>query len=188
LASAHVLWETGALRSHEAAVFHTKSGVLAATRCDCSIELDLPAAPDTEAELPAGLVEALGVAPRYVGRSRLDYLVQLADESQVVALRPDFARLANVEARGVIVTGRSATPGVDFVSRFFAPRKGLPEDWVTGSAHCCLGPFWRSRLQKDTLVAHQVSARRGVLRVRVTDDRVRLGGEAVTTVRGELLA
>ena len=188
LASAHVLWETGRLPSRETARFHTRSGLLTATRDGDWIELDFPATPAEPVEAPAGLAEALGAELRYVGKSRFDYLAELADERALRELRPDFGRLGRVSARGVIVTSRSATPDRDFVSRFFAPGSGIDEDPVTGSAPCCLAPFWSQRLGKQEFVAHQVSARGGVLKVRLVGDRVRLGGQAVSVLRGELLA
>jgi predicted PhzF superfamily epimerase YddE/YHI9 len=152
------------------------------------IELDFPATPEEPAAAPPGLVEALGASPRYVGRSRFDYLVELDDEEAVRRLRPDFGRLGEIAVRGVIATARSADPGYDFVSRFFAPAAGIDEDPVTGSAHCCLAPFWGRRLGKSGLLARQVSARGGVVKVRLEGDRVRIGGQAVTVLTGELLA
>ncbi len=134
------------------------------------------------------LADALGATARYVGRSCFDYLVELDDEAAVRGGRPDFGRLRGCGARGVIVTSRSADAGVDFVSRYFAPAFGIDEDPATGSTHCCLGPFWNRRLQKQTFLAHQVSERGGVLKVTVDGDRVRLGGQAVTVLRGELQA
>ena len=100
---------------------------------------------------------------------------------------PDFGALTRLSNRGVIVTSRSAAPGFDFVSRFFAPAAGINEDPVTGSAHCCLGPFWRDRIGTDSFVAYQASARGGVVKVRVDGDRVKLGGQAVTVMRAELV-
>ncbi len=188
LASAHVLWETGRLSPAETARFHTRSGLLTAVRRGEWIELDFPATPEEPAAAPPGLVEALVASPRYVGRSRFDYLVELDDEEAVRRLRPDFGRLGEIAARGVIATARSADPGYDFVSRFFAPAAGIAEDPVTGSAHCCLAPFWGRRLGKSELLARQVSARGGVVKVRLEGDRVRIGGQAVTVLTGELLA
>ncbi len=188
LASAHVLWESGRLPPAEAARFHTRSGLLTAVRRGDWIDLDFPATPEEETAAPPGLAEALGAAPRYVGRSRFDYLVELDSEDSVRALRPDFGRLCAIAARGVIATSRSATPDFDFVSRFFAPAVGINEDPVTGSSHCCLAPFWSRRLKKDRFLALQVSARGGVLRIELAGARVRLGGQAVTVLRCELLA
>jgi PhzF family phenazine biosynthesis protein len=116
----------------------------------------------------------------------MDYLIELESEAAVRALRPDFARLADLPVRGVIVTGPSAERGYDFVSRFFAPASGINEDPVTGSAHCALGPFWAARLGKPDVVGRQVSARGGVVRVGVRCERVLLGGRAVTVLCGSL--
>ena len=117
-----------------------------------------------------------------------DYLVEVESEDEVRGLAPDFARLSSLETRGVIVTSRSTDPQYDFVSRFFAPRAGVDEDPVTGSAHCCLGPYWQGRLGKNEFTAFQASARGGVVHVRVAGDRTYLGGQAITVLRGELLA
>jgi predicted PhzF superfamily epimerase YddE/YHI9 len=187
LASAHALWEGGLLAPGELARFHTRSGLLTARRDGEWIELDFPALPDAPVDPPPGLTDALGARPTYIGQSRFDLLVELDGEDVVRALAPDFTRLRALGARGVIVTSRASTPGLDFVSRFFAPGAGIDEDPVTGSAHCCLGPYWAGRLGKQTLAARQVSARGGDVRVTVADDRVRLGGRAVTVLRGELL-
>ncbi len=186
LASAHVLWEDGHLAPAAVATFHTRSGTLSAARRGDWIELDFPATRAVEAVPPAGLLEALGVKPRYVGRTRFDYLLELDSEATVRGLRPDFGALERVEARGVIVTSRAATPQFDFVSRFFAPRSGVNEDPVTGSAHCALAPYWSERLKKQELAAYQASPRGGVVRVRPAGDRVVLGGQAVTVLRGHL--
>src|SRR5947199_6455770 len=102
-------------------------------------------------------------------------------------MQPNISLLATVPVLGVMVTSRASTPGYDFVSRFFAPQVGVNEDPVTGSAHCCLAPYWSRRLNKNEMVAYQASARGGVLRVRVSGDRVKLGGQAVTVLRGELM-
>jgi PhzF family phenazine biosynthesis protein len=187
LASAHVLWEDGHLPPAQQARFHTKSGLLTGDRAGEWIELDFPAKREEPASAPAGLAEALGVTPKYVGKNQFDYLVEIDGEVAVRRLTPNHAALAALPVRGVIVTSRADSPGYDFVSRFFAPGSGVPEDPVTGSAHCALGPYWQSRLGKSDLVAYQASPRGGVVRVRVAGDRVKLGGKAVTVLRGELL-
>lgn len=187
LASAHLLWESGRLSPTTVARFHTKSGVLTARRHSVWIELDFPATPDEEAPAPAGLAEALGVTPTYVGRSRFDYLIEVNGEEIVRDLRPDLAAIGALSVRGVMVTSEASTPGIDFVSRFFAPAAGIGEDPATGSAHCCLGPYWNRKLGKNEFVARQLSVRGGELRVTCVGDRVRLGGQAVTMVRGELV-
>lgn len=188
LASAHVLWEEGHLPADVPAVFHTRSGRLSATRRTGWIEMDFPAEPAEPVPAPAGLVEALGAEPRSVGRNRFDYLVEVDSHATVERLAPDFARLKQLETRGIIVTARAAGEGVDFVSRFFAPGTGIDEDPVTGSAHCCLGPYWQQRLGRDVFTARQVSERGGLVKVLVRGDRVVLMGQAVTVFRGELLA
>jgi predicted PhzF superfamily epimerase YddE/YHI9 len=133
------------------------------------------------------LADALRIKPVYVGKNEDDYLVLTDSEQAVRAMKPDFAKLKPLGIRGVIVTAPAESRGYDFVSRFFAPGVGIDEDPVTGSAHCCLGPFWMARLKKNELMAYQASARGGVVRVRVAGDRVFLGGEAVTVLKGELV-
>jgi PhzF family phenazine biosynthesis protein len=188
LASAHVLWQQHLAGPEETICFTTRSGVLKAVRRGEDIELDFPLASEQACPPPPHLAEALGVTPKYVGTNRFDHLVEVESEAVLRGLAPDFRLLKQVPVRGVIVTSRSADPRFDFVSRFFAPASGIDEDPVTGSAHCCLGDFWRRRLGKSTFVAYQASARGGVVRVRVTEDRAFLGGKAVTVARGELLA
>jgi predicted PhzF superfamily epimerase YddE/YHI9 len=191
LASAHRLWETGELGAGEEARFHTRSGLLSARRrADGWIELDFPALPPRRLEpTPELLGEVLGgAAARWVGASREDLLVLLDDAAAVRALRPASQAVARLPARGVIVTAAAeAASGHDFVSRFFAPAVGVPEDPVTGSAHCTLGPFWAERLGRDEVVGHQASARGGTVRVRVRGERVTLAGQAVTVMAGELV-
>jgi PhzF family phenazine biosynthesis protein len=189
LASAHILWETDYLQPQEQARFHTRSGLLTAERLDGNwIELDFPAKPEQATDAPPHLLEALGIHAQYVGVNVFDYLVEVDTEETLRNMQPDITLLAQVPVRGVIVTSRASTPDYDFVSRFFAPRVGVNEDPVTGSAHCCLTPYWSKRLGKNELLAYQASARGGVLRVRISSDRVKIGGQAVTTLRGELLA
>jgi PhzF family phenazine biosynthesis protein len=187
LASAHVLWEEKHLPEGKQARFHTKSGLLTADRAGEWIELDFPAKRPEVCAAPAGLAEALGATPAYVGRNQFDYLVEVDSEETVRRLTPNHAALATLPVRGVIVTSRAASAPYDFVSRFFAPGAGVAEDPVTGSAHCALGPFWEARLGKRIFTAYQASARGGVVRVSVVGDRVKLGGKAVTVLRGELL-
>jgi PhzF family phenazine biosynthesis protein len=188
LASAHALWESGRLPRGEAARFHTKSGLLTAAARDGWIEMDFPRTDAEGVPSPPGLAEALGIRPGYVGRSAYDLLVELPDEAAVRGVKPDFAALGRLGGRGVMVTSRASTPGVDFVSRFFAPAAGINEDPVTGSAHSCLTPFWAERLSRDALVAHQLSPRGGVLRLKLAGRRVLIAGQGVTVMRGELVA
>jgi predicted PhzF superfamily epimerase YddE/YHI9 len=186
LVSAHVLWREIGLPADEPLNFLTRSGQLTAVRRETWIELNFPVEAPSVVAPPPGLLEALRATATYVGRNRFDFLLEVADESAVRSLDPDFAALGRLDMRGVIVTSRASSPDVDFVSRFFAPAAGVNEDPVTGSAHCCLGPYWQERLHKDTFVAHQVSARGGVVHVRMIPPRVILGGHAVTVMRGEL--
>jgi len=188
LASAHWLWETGALSRDMPVRFQSKSGPLGATLADGWITLDFPATPPAPADAPPELEGALGARSVCVERSKFDYLVELNSDATVRALAPDLAAVSRIRTRGVIVTARSADPKFDFVSRFFAPAIGIPEDPVTGSAHCALAPYWSARLGKQKMNAYQASSRGGVLRLALAGDRVRLSGRAVTVLRAELLA
>ena len=186
LAAAHWLWETARLPHNVPARFETLRGPLAAIRDGDTIVLDFPAEPVQSVTPPADLVAALGVEAVAVLRGSLDYLVVLPSEDTVRALQPDFARLRQVETRGIIVTALASMPGYDVVSRFFAPRVGIDEDAVTGSAHCALGPYWGERLGRTTLKAYQASARGGTVQVRLDGARVSLGGRAVTVLTGTI--
>jgi PhzF family phenazine biosynthesis protein len=186
LASAHVLWPEGLVRQNDPIRFSTRSGILTAAHNGGHIELDFPAIRATEASPPSELIDALGVVPSFVGRSKFDYLVVVETAKEVRTVCPDFGKLASVEVRGTIVTSMSDDSRFDFISRFFAPAAGVNEDPVTGSAHCCLGPFWKEKLGKETMIAYQASARGGVVRVCAGTERVILGGKAVTVWRGEL--
>jgi PhzF family phenazine biosynthesis protein len=186
LASAHALWESGQLAPTEQARFHTRSGLLTAELNGDWIELNFPAKLETPATAPPGLLEALGAPANYVGKNQFDYLLEV-EESDLLAMSPDHGQLRKIPVRGVIVTSRSSDPQFDFLSRFFAPGAGIDEDPVTGSAHTALTPFWSARLGKTEMMARQASARGGILRVTLKGDRVLIAGQAVTTLRGELL-
>jgi predicted PhzF superfamily epimerase YddE/YHI9 len=188
LATAHVLFEDGGIKPDEAVRFNTRSGALTAALKDGWIELDFPAEPALDADPPEGISTALGAEPVYVGRSRFDYLVEISGPEVLMGLKPDMGVLKEIPARGFIVTSSPGSAEYDFVSRFFAPASGIPEDPVTGSAHCTLGPFWAARLGKAELTGFQASGRGGVVRVRVGEKRVCLMGRAVTVLRGELSA
>jgi predicted PhzF superfamily epimerase YddE/YHI9 len=187
LGSAHILFETGRVKADAEIHFYTRSGLLTAVRSGAWIELNFPVKPVAECALPQGMQAALGVPFTFVGKSQFDYLVEVADEAALRGITPDFAVLYQVEARGVIVTSRAASPQFDFVSRFFAPRVGVNEDPVTGSAHCVLAHYWSLKLGKTTFMAHQASARGGDLRVRLDGERVLIGGQAVTVIKGDLI-
>jgi len=193
LASAHVLWETATLSQDETVTFKTRSGPLTARRLGGPIDMVLPAVPVTQSSAPPGAVEALGVTPTWVGRTPdrgmgdVDLLLVLESEDAVRRATPDFGRLRGIPA-GFIVTARAAAAPFDFISRYFAPFVGIDEDPVTGAAHCALVPYWSARLGTSEMTAFQASARGGVVRGRLDGDRVHLSGEAVTVLRGELLA
>ena len=188
LASAHCLWQTSVLAPTEQARFHTLSGLLTAMRRSDWIEMDFPARPPQPVEPPAGLAEALGVDFSYVGRDVDDYLVEVESEAVVRALKPDITALGKLPVRGTIVTARASDTHYDFVSRFFAPAVGVAEDPVTGSAHCCLTPYWADKLGKTEMTAYQASARGGTVKVRMAGNRVLLSGQAVTVMKCELMS
>jgi len=188
LAAAHVLFQDG-LDGGPDLRFETLSGGLGAKRDGDWIALDFPAEPAAESDAAPDLLRALGLAPPdvvFAGRNRLDRLISLRDAGLLRRLQPAMAALAETDARGVIVTAPSDRDDADFLSRYFAPAFGVPEDPVTGSAHCCLGPYWADRLGRERVVGFQASARGGTVRVRVAGDRVELAGQAVTVMRGRL--
>lgn len=191
LASSHVLWETERLEAGEPARFNTKSGRLAANKRPDGIEIDLPLISISECDPPAEVLEALRIEPGYCGATEtspdLHYLMEVHSEDAVRNLKPDFGLLGGIDA-GVIVTAPSSGAGCDFVSRFFASYWGIDEDPVTGAAHCSLVPFWSQRLGKVEVMGFQASARGGYVKGRVKGDRVALLGQAVTVLRGRLLA
>jgi len=191
LAAAHILWEEGRLPMREAARFDTRSGLLTAVRDGAWIALDFPARAVSAVEPYPALNCALGAAPCRTSRASRPggdtYLVELESEAEVRALRPDFTARAASAARIAIVTARATEGEFDFVSRFFAPAIGIDEDPVTGAAHCYLAPYWAARLGKGDLVGYQASAR-GIVRCRWEGERVVLRGQAVTVLRGDLLA
>jgi len=189
LATAHILWENGILGPDREARFQTLSGVLTARRDGALIELDFPARPPLPKppEWADAVVGALGIKPVYIGMSAEDVLFEAADEDAVRSIKPDFATLRTLPARGVIVTSRSSDKRFDFVSRFFAPAVGVDEDPVTGSSHTVLVPYWAGRLGRTSFTATQASARGGVLYLRLDGDRVRIAGNAVTVIKGEIV-
>lgn len=186
LSSAHILWEDGYLSEDEEAHFHTRSGLLTATYNDGWIELNFPAELAEETNTPDKLIEALEVDPIYVGKNRFDYIIEVESEETIRELEPDFKLLTEVDSRGVIVTARSESDDYDFISRFFAPNIGINEDPVTGSTHCCLGPYWQDKLGKSELLGYQASKRGGAVKVRVVKERVYLAGRVVTVFSGQL--
>lgn len=183
LASAHVVLEH--LEPERDLVrFSTRSGPLKVSRADGLLVMDFPANPPKPCGSVAGLASAIGMEPREALSTRDHYLAVLTDEDAVLGLSPDFAALAALDRWAVIATapGRDA----DFVSRFFAPRKGVPEDPVTGSAHCVLTPFWADRLGKEEMTARQLSRRGGTMRCRLRGDRVEMAGRAIPYMQGTI--
>lgn len=185
LASAHVLWSSGRLAAEKEAVFQTVySGTLVCRQADGLIEMDFPAKPVTEEPAPDGLEEALGISFEWVGLNGMDYLVLAESEAMIHSASPDHVALSKLPVRGVIITAKGKD--YDFISRFFAPGSGVPEDSVTGSAHCALGPFWAEKLGKNSFRAYQASHRGGEVEVEVLGDRVFLRGKAITFLHGEI--
>lgn len=173
----------------ERITFDSRSGPLHVVRLtDGKIELDFPVTPasaETDASILAAATSALGHSPIWLGRSRFDLFAELPDADAVRNLKPDFARIAALGGRGLIVTARGDHT-CDFVSRFFAPQTAIPEDPVTGSAHCALTPYWAQRLDQTRLHARQLSARGGELWCELHGDRVKIAGHAVLYLRGEI--
>jgi predicted PhzF superfamily epimerase YddE/YHI9 len=194
LATAHVLYEQKLLSEDEPARFHTRSGLLKAwRRAGGGIEMDFPLEIASSSETPPPLLTGLGAEPVWVGRNRLDYVIEVASEDVLQSLKPDLNTLARIETRGLVVTARAAAPQLsryDYVLRFFGPRVGIPEDMVTGTAHCALAPYWRDKFGdgRSIFTAFQASPRGGFVSVRIERDRVMIGGKAVPILRGKLLA
>lgn len=190
LATAHVLWEENILQPQEKAEFHTMSGLLTVSKEDSWINMNFPARLVEETAPCEELNRALGFAPLYSGYYQTPkgvlYLLEAATPEMVRGLTPDFPSLTATGARAVIVTARSDRMEWDFVSRYFAPAVGINEDPVTGSAHCCLAPYWDKKLSKKSLTGFQASPRSGMVRCEWMDDRVILKGKAVTIFRGEV--
>lgn len=186
LATAHILWESGRESPNNSIKFLTQSGWLGAERRGKVIELDFPASSCTPGDLSEDVIKSIGMVPESIHFCGNKWLLEYLHESDILNLRPDFARLRQFSGRGLIVTARSEKPGIDFVSRYFAPWLGVNEDPVTGSAHCILGPYWAEKLHKNIMTAHQVSTRGGIVQVRMSGERAYIGGKAVTVLQGEL--
>ncbi|MEC9093070.1 MAG: PhzF family phenazine biosynthesis isomerase [Planctomycetota bacterium] len=186
VAAAKALLDIGLLQTNERLEFKTRSGLLSAELVKPDrVQLDFPTTPPT----PGGLCDAIQAnfpSAVYYGRSRFDALIELETQEQVQALKPDFASLGELDYRGVIVTAKSDEPQFDFVSRFFAPALSVEEYPVTGSAHCCLGPYWGQKLGKVEMSAVQLSQRGGKIDLKLENDRVKLIGNAVMVVKGTL--
>ena len=187
LAAAHILYESGIVPPNEQVRFDTRSGLLVVYRQEEMLVMDFPSEPPKQIPVTPAIHRAFGVNPLYLGKNRMDMLVHVSDPDSVTEFNPDFYELAEFPVRGIILTSKSDDPRFDFISRFFAPRVGINEDPVTGSAHCCLGPYWSELLGKTDLLGYQASARGGEVRVHVLPSSVTLSGHAVTIMYGQLV-
>ncbi|QGQ45801.1 PhzF family phenazine biosynthesis protein [Metabacillus sediminilitoris] len=186
LASSFFLWENGYVENEKVIAFQTKSGLLKAQFIDGWVQLEFPSNLEEKTIAPDLLISALGVEPTYVGKNKLDYLVEVESEDTVKNLIPNIDLISQLPVRGVIVTSKSNSNEYDFVSRFFSPAQGIIEDYVNGSSHCCLGPYWKNKLHKTDFIAYQASERGGILKVKLLGDKVLLSGKAVTIFEGKL--
>lgn len=187
LAAASLLWESDRLPAGEEAVFLTRSGTLRCSQAGTSIRMNFPAEPVAEQPAPTDPLTLFRAPAVWYGANRMDHLAILADETAVRTAVPDMTAIRELECRGLIITAK-ADEGrdYDFVSRFFAPQSGVPEDSVTGSAHCGLAPLWSERLRRTNLRGYQSSRRGGYVEMEMRGDRVILGGHAITTLHGHL--
>ncbi|MBL7542868.1 MAG: PhzF family phenazine biosynthesis protein [Bdellovibrionaceae bacterium] len=186
LAAAHVLWSDN-FESVKEIVFASQSGLLKATRTNSKeIALDFPNEKmEAIPEVPTILVNEFGTSIKFFGKNRIDYVLELETEDHVASYIPNFKALIEL-GRGLVITAKSTCNDYDFVSRVFAPSEGIPEDPVTGAAHCCLGPYWSHRLAKTELVGRQLSKRSGFVKTKIQGNRVVLSGSAVTILSGQL--
>ncbi len=184
LATAHVLFETGKVNEDRIQFLSRERGLLHVSREKDQLVLNFPSDPPEAVVLPEGLAGAMGAHPQACYRGQTDYLLIYAKQGDVEALNPDYSLLQRIDCRGIIASAPG--DGVDFVSRFFAPGCGVPEDPVTGSAHTLLIPYWHNRLSKTKMIAQQRSPRGGELQCEYLGDRVRIGGRAVTYMKAEL--
>jgi PhzF family phenazine biosynthesis protein len=187
LASAHILWENRVLSANETIHFHTRSDILTAKKTGDRIEMGFPAMYARPEEFSSELLSVFKINPLYVGKFNDRQLIEVQNAGIVRGLNPDFAKLKQLKERGIVITSVSDSPDYDFISRYFAPWVGVNEDPVTGTSHCCLATYWSKRLQKTELRAYQASARGGFLTVKLEGERVLLGGQAVTVLKGDLL-
>ncbi len=186
LASAHILWQENIIPESHEAVFHTVyKGVLKAVKNGNEITLNFPANNPAVSDGIEILSKALNVNPVNVFVTDNHYLVEVSSETELRKVNPDFTLLKTLPKYGTILTCRSVNPEIDFLSRFFAPSKGVDEDPVTGSAHCVLAPYWSDKLGRKKLNAFQASERGGKLTVEISGDRVFISGKAVTVIKGE---
>lgn len=188
IASAHILFENGLYDFEETINFHTASGVIAATMDNGTIELNMPLIKSQDVDVPAEAIEATDLKPIAAALSETQQLIlALSSEDEVRGFEPDMRKIAALPYIDLMITTEADGEKYDFISRFFSPHTGIPEDPVTGMAHCVLGPFWQRRLGKSHFCAYQASKRGGKVWVKVADDRCYIGGKAVTVLKAELL-
>ena len=190
LAAAHTLFEQSRVDSSVPIRFHTNSGVLTCSQEGDLITLDFPSTPPVESiddQIVIQAQAAIGMQAVHFAGTRFDMFLVASDPQTVRDLQPNFDRLAQIDVRGFIVTAQSHEKGIDFISRFFAPRCGINEDPVTGSAHCALAPYWAAELHRETLIGYQASRRGGTVRSQVIGDRVKLSGQAITILEGNII-
>ena len=188
IASAHILYEFGFYDPDETINFHTRSGILSSTFRRGTIEISMPRFSFSLAGVPTGLVDLLGVKPEAVAVSENNTLIaELANAGMVRDFKPDYDEIGKLAHEGLAITALSDDPRYDFISRYFSPQTGIPEDPVTGMAHCLLAPYWESKTGKTSFHAYQASPRGGEIWIRLTDKRAFIGGKAITVMKGEML-
>jgi PhzF family phenazine biosynthesis protein len=187
LACAHILFETKRENQDSEIIFSTKSGILKAKRENDKIVLDFPLQEDIKLKYtPNFLKEAFKTDFIYCGKNDEDYILEVENYEILKSIKPDFELLKEKDSRGIIVTTKSSDERYDFISRFFAPSVGIDEDPVTGSAHCCLAPYWSRKLNKNKFKAYQASKRGGSLEIELVNNRVLLKGKAITFINAKL--
>lgn len=190
LASAHLLFEQAIVEENQSVHFQTRSGELVCGKEADRITMNFPSTPivdSVDSSTAKEVCSLLGVVSAKVVQSKYDLVAIIDDANTVRSLTPDFSRMKRLPTRGLIATARSSDPEFDFISRFFAPMHNIDEDPVTGSAHCCLAPYWSEILSKRSLVAYQASKRGGTVGCEVDGDRIKLSGRATTVLEGRLL-
>lgn len=186
LASAFVLWQQGIVAKEHTITFHTASGPLHAKWQHERVEIAIKKYQIEAIACPSALEDWLGGKPIFVGRTELDYIVEVSNDDLIAHFAPDFSAMKQFPVRGICLTSQSKEEGIDIVSRFFSPAQGIDEDHVNGSSHGALGPYWGEKLTKQQLVSKQLSKRGGVIYVTPHHDRVTIAGEAVQVLQGEL--
>lgn len=188
IASAHILYEFGFYDFDETINFHTRSGIITSTFNRGTIELDMPRLNAKPIPIPDGLLDILGTEPLATFVSDANTLIaEMPSADHIRSFLPDFKQIEKLDFEGLAITALSDDPRFDFISRYFSPRDGIPEDPVTGMTHCALAPYWEAKLGKSDFHAYQASSRGGELWLHVTPNRVFVGGKAVTVLAGEML-